>query len=1266
MKNILLIGVGGTGSKAVDIFFQKYHEFKAQTDNKISALVFDTDAGDVAHITDATTVAMADNASVGTICDRFGKEFLREWFPCDDKAIRSQEMIRGASQWRKKSYLAFLNLMNKPLARGNFIGALEKMVADPGSSCEVYVVTSIAGGTGSGSFIPIALYAKRYLRKNLGKDPIVNAMIAMPDIYADAQTPEIRIKVYANAYAILRELNAINLVARNYNAGRTAQKKSPIRFRIGHPDEPNVGLLFDASDPQFWTPEAAPFSQIFLLDKIPNLNSVTAHNMVMANSLYTILCTEIGAAFDSEFSNHELLRSQSNGSNAIYAGVSTSQIRFPVDSILNYLAHRKTLESCDQEMLLLHKKVEGIVKTKEQEAKAARRRFTMEDDEYEQILLQQTDELEASNNDVILSIVERCLDPLDKEGKKKTPNDVERYLESLDEYINGKIPEFDRILNRINQDINATRAKNRGKVTTDDVNKLAVSVGNAILSYFKTCVDGAKKASYSLADSVLTFDKKKTDFVVEEQAVVNNLLIKNGKHIHPVAAMIQLCRLRVELTKRIEEAGGANPIWESAFKSRNLNAIPKDLTTVNRQDGYTETLHRNRSKYYNLGMNRFADMTAGAYLKKVGKGDGRYDLNVLELDCKNILAYNLCYGAQAHLRAVVYKALAENVSLLIKKYRNFFNRFEKEKEDLEEATKTAIRRDAVNVDSVINVYSSEEDKKKIYDLILEQSGPVTEAELIETDNIVGVGVFNSVYASASAAASKDDTFNDKDSSAYRSLFANMIKAYSESVAKNEVFEQIANYNVVEAIVASNADGKKDEAFRSKFSVAQELAIPSLRIDRRDDLTELVQPSDITVFMMSENTARYLKKNADELGLVLPADQAKESTVIQACAEQFIRRFSGNNSARVSIVKTMEDNMLYCTGEIMDITPLRIPKINEIGEDNVYFRNYSIAIENIKKYNTDMWNPHIGNDLYKRGYLPYMNEDKEKECDVQMVKALFYGFAKNKIKYADSIGEFHGMYFFTLNGKKITDPEGRWIKRQNIAQLLAWLRNEDELIARWSREFDADIERQKNSLPSLASENEIPTLEAALTNLDFSKLLNVQLFEDPEKEYKNGKGPSIIEFAYMVKTSEELGTDCDDAERLISVAYDIFKEICAHRTIPEANPERFIQVYRQQLDHVYEGLAESNVVWSAKKECVAHYQQLVNWINLAGLFNTISKDNAMDEKGRIIINTPYDYNEARTTKIAATLKKIEGIKDEAAPAAAPAAEPAAEASVEADA
>ena len=259
-------------------------------------------------------------------------------------------MVRGASQWRKKSFLAFLNLMNKQEARSTFHRALDAAaISEPGASCEVYVIASIAGGTGSGSFIPISLYANRYIR-GLGKEPIMNAMIACPDIYADSQIPENRVKIYANAYAILRELNAINLVANDYNSesNRTTegQKKAPVKLRIGHPDEPTVGVLFDAEDHKYWTPDAAPFKQVYILDKIPGVHSIRAHEIVLANSLYSILCTDIGASFDSEASNHVSLHSQNNGSNAIYAGISTAQLCFPADSVRNYLAHTKALACC--------------------------------------------------------------------------------------------------------------------------------------------------------------------------------------------------------------------------------------------------------------------------------------------------------------------------------------------------------------------------------------------------------------------------------------------------------------------------------------------------------------------------------------------------------------------------------------------------------------------------------------------------------------------------------------------------------------------------------------------------------------------------------------------------------------------------------------------------------------------------------------------------------------------------------------------------------
>ena len=1248
MKNILLIGVGGTGSRAVDIFFQKCNELGNQTGNNITALVFDTDAGDLKKIQAAKTVVMADNASVGTICDRFGKEFLKEWFPSDDKAVRAQEMIRGASQWRKKSYLAFLNLMNKPLARATFISALEEMSADPGASCEIYIVASVAGGTGSGSFIPIALYAKRYLRRTLGKDPIVNAMIALPDIYAEKQTPENRIKVYANAYAILRELNAINLVSRNYNAGVAAHKKAPIRFKIGDANEPSVGLLFDASDKQFWTPEAAPFSQVFLLDKIPKLNTPIAHDIVLANSLYTILCTDIGSAFDSEFSNHELLRSQSNGSNAIYAGVSTSQIRFPKESVLDYLAHKKTLKACENEWVFLHNATEASIREKEQQAKECNQSFSLRGYDYPKIVLERLKDLEEENNDSIISIVQRCVDirEVGEDGTVTVTDTVKDYINSIDQFVSGKIGELEK-------DAISSRLKQHfveGKIDQRAIADCAESLANYHFEYYTQCIDKIKRMSNSTADAILTLDKKKGEYVGNAHSLVENLLIRDKKYVHPVAALILLCRARMALQEKLDKES-AKREWDD-LKKRNIEGIPEELLEIPARYSGSKS---NKSQYLKLGKNRFALLSGGN--RKVyednKRTDTKEDSKCLERDADNILK-NINEAAKKQFKARVYSAVAKNLDILIAKYRHFFNRFIKEKEDLAELVKTAHRKDATNVDSVINVYSSMEHKDMIFKAIVEDAGPITDEELQKTDDIVGKGVFQTAYNSAVAEYSKNTSWNDKDSKVYSSLFQDMINAYRESIRSSEEFEQIASYNVIEAVMAACGSGtdtkKRDEEVKNKFSVAQELATPSLRLDSTESPFDLVRPSNIMVFMMSLGTGKYIKKHADEFGLHLPADQTNEGRVIQECAEEFIHMYSGNNSARVSIVSSMSDQVLYCTGEVMDITPLRISKFNELGDDNVYFRNYSLAINNYKKYGTDMWNPHLGNNLHKRGYLPYMNEEMEKECDVKVVKALLYGFQNGRIVYKDGMGEAQDRYYFECDNKKITDAEGRWINNKNVAQLFNWIRNEDEIVDEWSTLFDRDIARQMNALPSLASGNstEISTLEGGLTGTSFMKLLTEQLYVDSStNKQKAGKrikldkgrkpelvqrvGPTALEFAYMIKTSEEQGRDCDDAERILNVLYQTFHDLCSYRTNLDGNPECFIQVYKQQLSNVYEALASAKIVYCAGSSCRAQFKQITTWFCQAGVFNTISTDTPMDDKGNVCINQAFRVEDSADVK-----------------------------------
>ena len=1256
MKNILLIGVGGTGSRAVDIFFKKYRELGKQNDNHITALVFDTDAGDINEIKEATPVVMTDTASVGTVCDRLGRARLREWFPCDDKAVRAQELLRGASQWRKKSYLAFLNLMNKPLTKAKFLGALERMVANPGAGCEIYVISSVAGGTGSGSFIPIALFAKRYLRKKLRKDPIVNAMIALPEIYENKQTPENKIKIFANAYAILRELNAINLVARNYNAGRTAQKKAPIKLRIGHPDDTNVGVLFDASDESFWTPEAAPFSQVFLLDKIPCIESIEAHDIVLANSLYAILCTDIGEAFDSEFSNHELLRSQNNGSNAIYAGISTSQIRFPVDSVLNYIAHKKTLDACDGEWLILHKAIENKIKEKEKAAKEQRCRLRLKEGEYAQIALEELASLEdKGGNNEFLEIIDRCATEHDPETGKPiyTETAVDKYFEKIVENISKKITDLQGTEDELVSTFNLKKgAKCQPNAMTGKYN----TAYEQLLAYFIKCIQDIKGSATSLADSILTLDAKKQDYAESDWSIVKNILSKpgeNGGYLHPVAAFVQLCRLRVLINNKIQEMGGytAWPEITERFVERIQPAlcnISTDNVDNDDTNGKKSDIKYNRSKSYydRLGESRFnsfaSSETRNAYIKS--KTNVVADIMVLKGDALSILK-KINWAAQNQLVAKVLLLVAEQLDILISKYRSFFIRFDKEKEELRESTKSSERIDVGIVDSVINVYSSVEEKREILAQVMSDGGPSTEAEVRTVDNIIGVGVFESAYKSAIAAYSNTKNWNDNDSGAYKSLFDNMVNVYKKFIGKSEEFLKIASKNVVELMFESYNKDNIEAKFTEDFAMAQKLATPSLMVNENGDLTDLVRPSTIIVYMLSYETARYIKKHADDFNLHLPADQTNEKNVISACTEEFIQRYSGNSGARIAIVNSIPDQVIYCTGEIMDVSHLRISKFDEMGEDNIYYRHYATALYNLKKYDSDMWNPHLGNGFHKRGFLPYMNELKEKDCDVQVVKALLYALSQNLITYSRSVRE-NDKYYFEFENNRIRTKNGGYINWKNLAQLIVWLRDEDDKVLVWSKEFDDVIAEECKKLHVVTSDTgtQIGQLETSITKSSFIQYLTSNaLYEDPA--FGDKKGPTIFEFANQVKCSEELGCDCDDAERIVIIADSIFKLICGAHADMKNNPDRFILVYNQQLDKIYEALASARFIIDAKRDCRDQYSAFLAWLHQSHAFDAISND--ADDNEVAIININARYNIASNQKITNILDKIAGTKVEEA-------------------
>ena len=109
MKRRLILGLGGSGSRAAEMFCESYNR-----EDEVSFLALDCDIEALEKIEGIPTVCMTDYSSLGRVIDKLKAETVSEWFPCGDNDekvtfFKSLEMGKGANGWRMKGLLSFEN-----------------------------------------------------------------------------------------------------------------------------------------------------------------------------------------------------------------------------------------------------------------------------------------------------------------------------------------------------------------------------------------------------------------------------------------------------------------------------------------------------------------------------------------------------------------------------------------------------------------------------------------------------------------------------------------------------------------------------------------------------------------------------------------------------------------------------------------------------------------------------------------------------------------------------------------------------------------------------------------------------------------------------------------------------------------------------------------------------------------------------------------------------------------------------------------------------
>ncbi|MDZ4838018.1 MAG: tubulin-like doman-containing protein [Candidatus Melainabacteria bacterium] len=239
----LVVGLGGTGKRALTHLKRRiFDTYGVDELPWIRLLSIDTDSATVNNppvisqrtgefiklgTSESRVIDQSDTPQVISNLDAPENRHIKEWYPDPDMKVDFPKAARGSGQIRMFGKIG-LHKGDNLHSNYRWLQQAAHEVADPAAWSSfpnfdvdhnvqfVYVICSLCGGTGSGMFLDIAYL----LRKIVGVDPSTKrfvGMFVMPEVYEPVIENQHIKRIYANAYAALREMDyLLNSPKRSY------------------------------------------------------------------------------------------------------------------------------------------------------------------------------------------------------------------------------------------------------------------------------------------------------------------------------------------------------------------------------------------------------------------------------------------------------------------------------------------------------------------------------------------------------------------------------------------------------------------------------------------------------------------------------------------------------------------------------------------------------------------------------------------------------------------------------------------------------------------------------------------------------------------------------------------------------------------------------------------------------------------------------------------------------------------------------------------
>jgi hypothetical protein len=342
MRPTLVIGLGGTGQHAVvHLKAILTRRFGAAWQEKVYLRAFDTTSepialpqdGDFIELEKGTEFVHIGQVPVGSILRNLtGLDAIRERLGSTIHRLPKTTLRNGAKQIRPLGLLALhwhYKLILETLRRAIWALAgrdiLQGSIAETQSGLNVFIICSVAGGTGSGIFIDIA-YLVKMLFAELGEQSQfgqITGILALPQAFHHVQGPNL----LANTGAALEELNHAMLLG---------------NFQTLYPDGRTVRIT------------ESPFHTVFVVDGVDERGNTWTGGMpqlagMVAQAGFLLMASQLGRIGENAFDNvdHVLANRTEAGDGTFLASFGLGYIHFPAAEVVDYFSRRLAVQQAE-------------------------------------------------------------------------------------------------------------------------------------------------------------------------------------------------------------------------------------------------------------------------------------------------------------------------------------------------------------------------------------------------------------------------------------------------------------------------------------------------------------------------------------------------------------------------------------------------------------------------------------------------------------------------------------------------------------------------------------------------------------------------------------------------------------------------------------------------------------------------------------------------------------------------------------------------------